>query len=223
MPIRIPKSHKEPLQKLALLPLQRRKKLVCALRDAPKLMHLPDLAAEVSEKADLDRAEVHAWIGMLASMYLASQTPDENFVGSVAEAVKQLLREEELKKGRVNWVQFAADLTSMLSCHESLGVTAKALRVRSEYDSVFDDARIVTDIRPVFGPNPDDSPLAAAVVHILRISYRKNESRNDFYVALDARDLRDLKAHVDRAMEKELSLKNQLAKTDMHYLEVEVD
>jgi len=222
MAITIPDSHKGPLKKLALMPPKRRKSLIRALQKAPKLLHVHGLTSRVSEQSGLDENDVSAWIRMLASMYLAFAVLDESFANRVAEAAEGLVRDESPKR-RLDRKRFAADLIELLSCHSSLGVTAKALDVRSEYGSVFHSARIITDIRPVFGPDVEGSPLAAAVVHTLRITYRERDSDKDFYVALDARDLHDLRSLVDRATEKEVSLRSQLEKTDMDYLEVEVE
>lgn len=92
-----------------------------------------------------------------------------------------------------------------------------------DYDRVFRDARILTDIRPVFGMDPTAGPLAGIVIHTLRIDYHEAGDHPSFHVALDTGDLRRPWELVERAIKKEASLKTEIEKTSMKYLEVEVE
>lgn len=66
-------------------------------------------------------------------------------------------------------------------------------------------ADIVTDLRPVFD-DVEQSPVAVAVVHTLRLAYHKGVGLEELFVGLDAGDLQSLSSVVDRALKKDRSL-----------------
>ncbi len=88
----------------------------------------------------------------------------------------------------------------------------KAEELKSEYEHTFCDCRIFTDLRPVFGGNPQESPSAMLLVHMLRMGYHdSNENRHkEFHIALDSSDLFALKEAIERAETKAKSLKASL-------------
>lgn len=87
-----------------------------------------------------------------------------------------------------------------------IAITAKTKDIASEHDRIFHSARVLTDIRPVFGDDPHQPPLGAVVSHLLRIDVFRHGKLEDYFVALDNSDLVALKAVVDRAIEKNQSL-----------------
>lgn len=85
--------------------------------------------------------------------------------------------------------------------------SAKALVLLHEQPQVFQDCRIITDLRPLFGDN-DTELRAFTVTHQLRIGYDTPSESSDFYVALEADDLRRLRSAIDRALSKQASLES---------------
>lgn len=85
--------------------------------------------------------------------------------------------------------------------------SAKALVLLHEQPQVFQDCRIITDLRPLFGDN-DTELRAFTVTHQLRIGYDTPSESSDFYVALEADDLRRLRSAIDRALSKQTSLES---------------
>lgn len=216
MAVKIPKTHHEPLRKMAAMDDAARSRLVTAMQTAKAVLNPEDLIAQVTRETELDHALADSITWMLVSMYRAADGDPRKFAGDVVEAAREAL--PELKKNAEEWTAFTRDLAALLGCDESLGVTAKVLSVRREYGNVYCSARILTDVRPVFGPDPARAPLAAAIIHMLHISHHEGDSREDFYVALDAEDLRKLRDQVDRALKKEASLKSVIQATKMKYL-----
>jgi hypothetical protein len=97
---------------------------------------------------------------------------------------------------------------------------AKANDVLTEHERVYSKARIFSDIRPVFGESPEQSPEAAVIVHMLQIAYRQDGDRHEFIVALDTLDVQKLIDALERAKAKAESLKSVVSSTDMAYVEV---
>ena len=159
---------------------------------------------------------------MLMSLYRVIQdTPIDEFVGEVCDAMRT---SEKVEAKEVDWSSFKQDLTVLLSCDETFGVTAKALDIRKQQAHVYCNARILTDIRPVFKVDAADGPTAAFVAHTLRIATHDEgdfSTIREFFVSLDADDLTELRRLIDRAIIKQAALKSLIDDTNVVYLELE--
>lgn len=91
----------------------------------------------------------------------------------------------------------------------------KAQDIFTETDQTFLDARIITDIRPVYGDNPDDGPSGVVVVHNLRLRYFREGQERSFSVALRIRDLDELGQVINRAQRKAISFHNLIKDLDL--------
>jgi hypothetical protein len=147
----------------------------------------------------------------------------ENFSLELIEALKATEKNEkpfELSDEKV--LKFRTDIKDLLSLDDSFGVTAGATSIMVELEHVWQSARILTDLRPVFGPDLRE-PKAEVLIHNLRITYREGGSSNEFFVGLDSNDLRMLRDVVERALEKESSLRSRAEKAGTRFLIVEPD
>jgi hypothetical protein len=215
MAVKIPKSQLVPLPKLATMDAATRTQLVHAMQSATAVLDPDHLLRQLTATTKLEPTSLESIIRMLTSMYRAANGDPKTFAAEAADATKRVFESES-----IDWAAFGRDLAALLACDDSLGLTAKTWSVRLEYPNVFCSDRILTDIRPVFGRDAAQPPLAAAIIHTLRITHHAAESHEDFYVTLDAADLRKLRDQVDRAFEKESSLKAFVETTQIKYLEV---
>lgn len=94
-------------------------------------------------------------------------------------------------------------------------VAARALDVVNEHPALFVSARILSDLRPVFGSDVDARPSAAVIVHNLRITYSSARRQKQFFVALDAEDLDSLESAISRARRKAKSISSILRSVDV--------
>jgi hypothetical protein len=95
----------------------------------------------------------------------------------------------------------------------SLNVVAvKAKELQMEAERTFCDARVITDLRPVFGGNVAESPTSMVIVHTLKVGYHGTNSarHRELFMSLDADDIAKLKKVLDRAEEKTKTLKSKL-------------
>jgi hypothetical protein len=86
---------------------------------------------------------------------------------------------------------------------------------------VFHSARILTDIRPVFGRDADVPPIGAVIAHVLKIDYFSQGDSGSLYVSLNNRDLELLRNLVDRAFTKLKTLRAVLESTGLPFDEAE--
>jgi hypothetical protein len=107
---------------------------------------------------------------------------------------------------------FGERLSSLLALDslDLIGIRAKELQMQEERQLL--DATILTDLRPVFGQKNDFS--SAIIVHTLKINIHDSGSSSnthrEIHIALDAKDIGDLKKTLERAEEEALSLKSRL-------------
>jgi len=90
---------------------------------------------------------------------------------------------------------------------EALALAAKAVLLQFEVERRFHGARILTDIRPVFGSDVTAQPRAAIVGHTLRLSYHDSSDEiREIYLAMDSVDISVLGEVLERAQKKEKTL-----------------
>src|SRR5262249_9184415 len=91
-----------------------------------------------------------------------------------------------------------------------VATSAKVQRLRFEYPNVFRDAKIITDMRPIF-EQPENRPVGCALSHTLKLTYHDRAGEHkDIYLALDGMDLEILKKAIKRAEMKATTLKSFL-------------
>jgi hypothetical protein len=111
-------------------------------------------------------------------------------------------------------------LTKLLD-NQAILVAAKARLVFIEHEHYLCYARIVTDIRPVFGLDVSRKPRAAMIAHTLKLVYHEGKGKDtkEFFVALDPSSLDRLSELIERAKAKEETLKSVLGTADVQYLD----
>jgi len=198
--------------------------LVSALRAIPTKLFPYTLAHEIAPSVQSisvdDLSEV---IETLQSLYLTKiyhEVPADVMADDIAEAATENGLSEHLRLSGLDREKFKNRLATLLSI-ESLEILAKALGILRNNQNVFHEARIITEIRPVFGSNVEEAPPAAVVVHMLNISCHGTDGHKEFFIALDTDDIEVLRDVVDRAETKAESLKAMLNKADITYLETE--
>ncbi len=224
MPLSIPPRYEESLDDLIAMPHDERQRLRELISTGPPVLDRDKLAADIASTTELAKADAAAIVSMLASLYryrAIEDIPVDEFAEDVCDAVRA---SEKMKTKEVNWDVFKQDLIVLLSGSGPLEVTAKVSDLQKQHPRVYCRARILTDIRPVFKQDAEAGPVAAFVIHALRISSHDEgdfSGVKDFFVSLDADDLRELRGVIDRALVKEASLKSLIQTSDMHYVELE--
>ena len=108
-----------------------------------------------------------------------------------------------------------------LTEREAIRLFHKGMALSLEHDRVFRDARIVTDIRPVFANGVEKGPRAAVLTHSLILEFYQAGETGRIYVALDQYDLATMSEVIDRAVAKASALKGTLAAANISNLTME--
>lgn len=118
------------------------------------------------------------------------------------------------------WTKIRGFLHSALSMERTVGATAKAGPVLTEHERVFNDVRIMTDLRPIYHLDVSEKPEAAMVVHMMRITQRDQfRQMKSFYFALDSNDIAAMKKAIERAEQKEVALREIMKDSSVKILD----
>jgi hypothetical protein len=159
----------------------------------------PELIAKAGERAPalgpMATRLIYAILALISSL---GQNVDE--AGELARALSEDRAIGELSEAERG--QLATRIETLIRL-PAVRLTAKAADIRTEFEHVFAEARILTDIRPVFADGEVHTPAAGVVVDTLKIDYYGPDgNRRSFYVALDEEDLNTIKDQAARALDK---------------------
>ncbi len=204
----IPQQHVSGLITIAGLSDNYATQVLSALAD-PELHDIEQTAAALAKPPsalvfeDMKRALEAVFSLANARADLGSSIPD--FVDDLICSMKTDSR-DELHLAPERLEQFRRNLSRLLA-DENLVIASKVIYLRQDYEHMYCRARILTDVRPVYGEDRTAPPAAAVVVHILQLVYHEGGSTKEIHVALREDSIAALKIQLARAEEKEKSLK----------------
>lgn len=161
----------------------------------------------VSATKTADTKRIAEAVAALYGVKSARDMSTEDFVEEVCDAMESLPSENQ-RLPHTERQAFREKLLIILGA-ELFGLVAKVYDLATEDERTFCQARILTDLRPVFGPKIQDGARAMIVMHHLKFAYHEgSKEHKNFYITLDADDLRTLKQLIERAESKAKALKS---------------
>jgi hypothetical protein len=176
--------------------------LLHALESAQVIASPDDMASNIAESVpSIPREDLGKIVDLLYSLYHVRELSELNrnsflkeLVESVRENANPNISDEELPAIR----QRFKDLLDL----KTLASISKAIGLQRDEERVYCEAKIISDIRPVFGEDIKVKPVAATITHSLKISYHENGDHKEFYIVLDEVDLDQLEKMIKRAKTK---------------------
>lgn len=209
----IPERYKQGFENITNL----KPKEFTALKEGLSLMALVSnkdtLAAKLSDSKNLEYnvlSEIFDSVGSLIGV-----AEDDDKTNEIIEDLAEIAIDEKLIKP-TDGNRFKERVLFLIQ-NQHLYYAAKTENLNSEFANLYLSAKIVSDIRPVFGINIDEPPKGAIVIHNLHIHYRahREDAHKDIYLALDSTDIESMITNLKRAQQKEASLKHIFKKSDM--------
>jgi len=221
--IQIPAHYERGLIKLRRLGEKSLQELLTALADTPPMFEARALSGELAPRiSSIPEADLDEIVETLISLYRAQAYLDLS-TSELAEYVCEAMSQSENQDLKLDGEEcdiFQERLTKLFAI-ESLTYPAKVSEVVSDHDRFFVRARVLTDVRGIFGPDPEDLPKGAAIVHVLNIAYQQGRRGEKFYVAMDSQDIESLISALQRALAKEKGLKKLLDAAKVRYVRPE--
>jgi hypothetical protein len=218
--VRVPALHRPALRLVAELSDDALARLQRALGADGTAASSADLVTRLrKEVPELDSVGADIFISMLFSIIGLHTTHSWSF----EDLANSLSQSKDLDLEEAPRTVLATRLIEILGI-KSLVTVAKAVDVAGEQSHVFHIARIVTDIRPVFGDDPESAPLGAVVVHTLVLEYHDVDGRiKSFYLGLSDTDLRMLDDALARAKSKSNTLRSFLDRAGLEHINAEIE
>jgi hypothetical protein len=220
--LKIPDHYASGLAALARLTDEAFEGFLPALSTIPPSLNSGVIASHVSPKvSSVSEGDVKQIARTLLSLYSARASLDfsiPHFVEEINRAMDQSERTELHLIGD-DRARFKNRLESLLDI-PVLSTASKAFSIQKEHDRTFCTARIFTDARPVYQDDPSENPSASVITHMLKLSYHEgSKPLKYFYVAMDGKDLAELKDLITRAEAKAESLGKTLTSAGIAVIE----
>ncbi len=222
MRINIPPRHRVALADLISLTDTDFLSLKAALAEAKPTTAPLVLARRVAATTSLAPKRVEQIVDALVALIRARDREDLS-TERIAKDVTEVLSEEKVGDVEPNAERataFEPQLRELLDLDQSLGITSRALTVLNQHKHIYQSARVLTDVRPVFSRGNQPLPVAGMIVHNLEIETQTDGELLRFFVALDTQDVRALAQVIDRALRKEDALRRVIQKTNLAYVDV---
>lgn len=94
-------------------------------------------------------------------------------------------------------------LSALVRNTKAVSLISKARDLWSELPRKLFTSRILSDVRPFFGNDPNKIPAHGLVVHTLVLSYEESSVQKEFHVSFDRDALLQLQFTIKRALQKE--------------------
>lgn len=219
--LRVPKQYEAGLTQILSLSEESAQELVSALESTPITLYRKDILASATSKIkSISPDKVQEIIDVLIGLYVGRAETGISLQEFVEDASSSVERSGQVPLSDQNRKQFQQRLFTLLNIN-SLAVASKAIGVLFENEHNLTSARVVTDIRPVFGESTSSPPAAAIIVHMLKIHYLQNGQHKEFFVALDTKDVQKMITVLERAKSKAESLRSLVEAAKVPYLEPE--
>jgi plasmid replication initiation protein len=214
-PLTIPEGVRPGLEQLANLDDQRTDRLLQTIgRQEPRLA-FPKFVQDVEAAVGTSDMPIEPIVQSLASLCVGREETGFGvpaFASGIAHSAELSLDIE--RRNRLEAILIRAlELRPLI-------VTSKAYALLTSSERNFYQARIVTDIRPVF-VDVAHTPPAAVIVHILRLGYADAIGYHELDIALDDRDISNLQRVLTRAQTKSMTLHSLLSDGPMTALDQE--
>jgi hypothetical protein len=142
----------------------------------------------------------------LSTIRNSAEVSLETFSNDVTEAFSE--SNPGLEKVRLD--TFKGRIQKALNA-PTFSLEGKATSLIISDDHRYCKSRVVTDLRPVFNENLDDGPELMMLVHSLKLTYHEGDAKQRvFHLAMNGRDVAELRSVLDRAEAKAKSLRERV-------------
>jgi len=214
--LRMPKKELETLKKFISSPVEQQDFFIQKLNTISPESPL-GVITEILDNTDFNKKEIREFLDFADSFYMNyyifnkyNKSPDDYIQEVVIDSITDLDIELELNEHIKN------NLKQILEMEDSLGVISKVTSLIKENPNNFANTRIITDLRHIYYNDPTRKPHYSLIKHTLTMYYLDidNQFKEKFFT-LDFDDLLTLRRIVDRAIEKEKSIKELCDQKDI--------
>src|SRR5580704_1429374 len=136
----------------------------------------------------LSEHDVEALVETLDSLYFLRAESDvtvDQFVSDLAEAIEESENKDIRPSNPDDLLRFKDKLRALVTVPPFL-VASKAHALRTDFANIFWDAKVISDIRPIWNGDVKHPPKAAVITNTLKLEYHHIGGHGELYVYLDS-------------------------------------
>lgn len=216
MALKIPAEEIPAIVKMCNLPESAIDELVAALSSSTVVPDSEEMAAQVASSVpSIPIQDLTTILDTLYSLYHIremSEVSPQRFLHDLVHGIRSA-RSKELEAAikTLGGTRPIRDRFQKLLTIDALSAVSKAVALQRSGEHLFCEAKILSDIRPVFpvGDAPV-RPTGAVVTHTLKLSYHEEGEHKTFFLIFDSDDLEQLRKTIKRAQDKDKILRSLL-------------
>lgn len=216
---RIPDGYKNGFSLLINLSVEKQNELLTILQKSKPGLLPPALGNFISFELEWSIDDSFEIAKVIFSLYGLKNDESNKTIEILSDEFCNSLK-TEFKDLDIEWDEFKNTLKSLMSFDDNIWLTFKALNLNSQYEKVFSECRILTDIRPLFYDKLEKKLNNAIISHNLKIEYSCTGNKDEnIILTLTLDDLKKIKECITRAEKKEQGIKKSL-KSNFNFIEL---
>lgn len=196
-------------------------KLLNAITEVHPSVDINNLSLEISPKIEElsinDLQEILRTIRSIYSLRNRENIKNNEIIRGLINAVSTDESFSDLSAEELT--VFEDRLNELFVIDGCISISSEAITLLQEYEHIFSNSRIVTDVRPIFKTEKKEGIAGALVVHNLRIAYQDASGIKEFYVALDSNDVKNLYEQLSQSLIEADIIQTMLNKANVLYLD----
>jgi hypothetical protein len=210
MPLQIPIEDIPALKTVRALPNTSVDALIKALRSASLSADTDEIAKNIAQQVpSISATELEAVLDTLYDLYSLRELSGVDRDTFLEDFIEGFQNQPELAVDDKETSKLRSKFEKLLNVN-TFTLLSKAKRLQRDGERLYCDAKIVSDIRPVFGAKPTVRPIGAVVTHTLKLAYHEMGEHKEFHIVLDGIDVGLLAEVVHRALLKDETLRSLL-------------
>lgn len=148
--------------------------------------------------------EIKNFVDALRSLYFLRAHADietGKFVDDLVEAIRASKNKQVQTSDPEELARLRTTFKSLLTVR-ALSTQTKADELQRDFANIFWDAKVITDIRPVWDGDVRKPPAGAVITNTLKLEYHYTGGHGELYVYLDKEDIDTLLLALKRAKNK---------------------
>jgi hypothetical protein len=211
----VPEQYLNGLEKLATLEDKLIKGLLQSIEALPPDFDLQKIASFAESKYGIDIDDASAILNSIAALYFHIKSEDISS-SIVIDAICENLKKDLPTKTASKYIsKLKARLSSFLGESKFLEIIYQAADLLPENENILADARLLTDIRPIFKDEISDGISASLISHVLRLQYDNINGTQEIFISLSSSRIEQLIEELQESLAKELALRKTFEKINI--------
>lgn len=215
---KIPERHIDGFKLLIDLPEDKRKILVESIQKLQIGEYADKILKDLSTRIGISEQNSNQIIDALTGLLFVKEETSEK----LEEFTKDILEAYSIQSKNRNFDEkkLSLLLVNFIRSSKNFKTTLKANHLRYEREKILTRSRILTDIRPVFDDNDGQIVQGSVIIHNLSLDFSENGKTKKLFFAIDSDDIREFQKILQRALDKETSIRDSLKNSSLKNLEL---